>query len=659
MYKNNLRRDTLDYILTDATPVETSELFTYTYLYSYLHKNKKQLDSVVTQIKDREVNVFERIVPFDRGKKDTRTWITTPLHFNIVKPDGKSLRKMSIPQPLSAINMYLFINLYQKDILNLLENPVFSVRYQSRNSDLVYKSKSRTSLIDYQYKRNRRSKKVVEQTGRFFDIGPINQVIDLTRSEKWRKANLNFKLFCKLDYKRCFDSVYTHSYKWIVTRDVVDSKGFKNSSLFAVIDRILQNINGASSNGVIVGPEFSRMIVEVLLQQIDKEVHSELLNLGIKMGEDYEMMRFVDDTFLFTNDEITQDTIIKTVEEKARAYLLEINQLKIDKQATPYFRADWVNDIEIYKDKVLKVLRPNKAIEQAGENFQVASSVKDIRDLKDAFSHLVGKYKVDSITISNYATSVLMNNMSSKSRKYTFFKTPTHKTIYAFIDCAFYTYCHAINFKNTQKLISILYYCHNEINLRSSKDLQSIVHKYESVIMRSGYSDIINLLVAFDELEVHFSLKFEEGLFSSIKSADDPIALATFLYYSKYNAKLMNQVTAEVNTLLDEKYNSIQEVGKELLYKEFWYILIFNKCPYIDKTVQDKFNGMLKRMLKDVNGNADAVIKIIAEYMLDNKEDNSFISWNVKGARMLEEITYRTQNKTIFRKNISGFLTSL
>lgn len=659
MHKSNLRRDNLDYILTDTTPVETSELFTYTYFYNYLHKNKKQLDSILSQIKDQEVNVFKGVVPFSNSGSDTRSWITTPLHFNIVKPDGKSLRKMSIPQPLSVINLYFFISLYQKDVLNLLENPVYSVRYQSRNSDLIYKSKSRTSLIDYQYKRNRRSKKVVEQTGRFFDIGPVNQVIDLTRSERWRQANLNYRLFCKLDYKRCFDSVYTHSYKWIVTRDIVDSKEFKNSSLFAVIDRILQNINGASSNGVIVGPEFSRMIVEVLLQQIDNEVHSELLNLGIKSGEDYEMMRFVDDTFLFTNDEITQETIIKTIEDKARAYLLELNQLKIDKQTTPYFKADWVNDIELYKDKVVKVLRPNKAIDQSGESFQIASGVKDIRDLKDSFAQLIGKYKTDMITISNYATSVLLNNMSSKSRKYTFFRTATHKTIYAYLDCVFYTYSHAINFKNTQKLISILYYCHNEVNLKSSKDLQALLHKYESVIIGSGYSDIINLLVAFDELDVHFSLKFEEKLLSLIKAADDPIALATYLYYSKYNTKLMSRVSAEVNSLLDEKYNSIQEKRKELLYREFWYILIFNKCPYIDTSLQHKLNGMIKRMAKDVNGNADKTIKMIADYMLDSNEDYSFISWNVKGARMLEEITYRTQNKTIFRRGASSFLTSL
>ena len=43
------------------------------------------------------------------------------------------------------------------------------------------------------------------------------------------------------------------------------------------------NINGKSSNGIVVGPEYSRMIAEILLQQIDKEVY--MLLLGITRGQ--------------------------------------------------------------------------------------------------------------------------------------------------------------------------------------------------------------------------------------------------------------------------------------------------------------------------------------------------------------------------------------
>ena len=94
------------------------------------------------------------------------------------------------------------------------------------------------------------------------------------------KYNYQYQYFAKVDYKSCFDSIYSHAYTWIIDRDVVESGSISNSSLFACIDRVLMNINGKSSNGIVVGPEYSRMIAEILLQQIDKEVYLILLQEG-------------------------------------------------------------------------------------------------------------------------------------------------------------------------------------------------------------------------------------------------------------------------------------------------------------------------------------------------------------------------------------------
>lgn len=659
--KNNLLRDELDYILTDTTPVETSELFTYSYFYDYLHQNHKSLEQILDRINSKEITSYKEAVPFSGAKSDenNRSWITTPLKFHIKKPDGKSLRKMSIPQPLSVLNMYFFISLYQKDILNLLERPFYSVRYPVRNKDLIYKGRNSKSLIEYQYKRDKRSKKAVEQSGRFFDLKPFNQIFELTSSERWRKANLNYKMFAKLDYKRCFDSVYTHSYKWIAAKDVVDSKEFGNSSLFAVIDRILQNINGASSNGVIVGPEFSRMIVEILLQQIDKEVHFELLDKNIIQGIDYDIMRYVDDTFIFCNDEQVQETIIEAFEQKARKYLLEINQLKIEKQVTPYYRAEWLDDTGQYIKKITDIIRTDQTIKQNDDEYQILARPKDILDLKHDFSRLVGKFKNDQATITSYALSVQVNSMSNKSKDYRFFNKHTSRNIYPILDYTFYVYSHSINFKNTQKLISVLYYIHNEIGLLKSHKLQAILHKYESKIAHTNYNEILNLLIALEELDLHFSLEFEELLLDKITKADDPIALATLLYYSRYDDSFLKTVSVITNKIVAQKINSVQQNNKELLYAEYWYVLIFNKCPYINSSNSDKITSILRKMQRNVKGNSDMSVKMIADFMLDPNFNYSFISWHTKGARMIEEITYRTQNKTIFSSNSSEYLASL
>lgn len=659
MDKNQLRRDTLDYIVTDSTPVEISELFTYTYLYEYLHANNREVGLITQEIAKKYVNAFKKGVPFE-GEGPGIGWKTTPLNFHIVKADGHSKRKMSVPQPLAVMNMYYFINLYQKDILNLFDNPVYSVRYHRRNTDLVYKRRGRKALIDYQYSRDAKSKKAIEQTGSFFDIWKYPSVVDLVRSKEWKNFNLNFKRYCKLDYKRCFDSIYSHSYKWIVSKDVVDSKNFKNPSLYAVIDRMIQNINGSVSNGVIVGPEFSRLIVEVLLQQIDEEVHSELSMKMIRSGVDYEIRRFVDDIFIFTNSIEVEEAIISVVEEKARKYLLEINELKSERQSTPYYKGDWIADVEHFTELLLKYLRTDSEIKRDDDTFQVKMKKKDLRKIIDEFEYLMAKHQSMQIRISNYVMSVIMNALAGKKEDYTFFKKATKTSTECLIDFTLFVYSHSVNFNNTQKLISVLYYCHQEVNLAGSEALQYLVNKYESSITSNWYSDYINIFVALKELGVYLTLESEEKVFSQILEHDDPIALATYLNYSTYNTRLMKRVSEVIDSVLQQKYDALHSKKDEMLHKEFWYILIFNKSPYINAKIQEQYTALLKRLLKNAgtttSGRTGA---LILKFMLDKNESYSLISWNAKGARMLEEITYRTHNKTIFKKGASSLLVSL
>lgn len=102
----------------------------------------------------------------------------------------------------------------------------------------------------------------------------------------------------------CHDVRYsTHTFKWLIGKDVNDTKDFKNTNIYTTIDRILQNINTRTSNGIVVGPEFSRMIAEILLQAIDRTVYSKLLNSGKAVGENYNVYRFVDDIFIFAESE--------------------------------------------------------------------------------------------------------------------------------------------------------------------------------------------------------------------------------------------------------------------------------------------------------------------------------------------------------------------
>lgn len=259
MKEYNIKRDDLDYILTDTLPVELSELYTNIYFYEFLHSRKTEIDEISDEFK-KLVFSFSTKNPFMKNSSDNHGIPTIPLTFNILKSDQENKRKMSVPQPLSALEIYFFIRHYQTDILLSLKKSRYSIRYHTRNNSLNYKTRHRKPLlIDYQYSCSKKNKKFLEQSGSFFNIGPVSRINHLTSCEEWVLHNLKYKFYCKLDYKRCFDSIYTHSFKWLVTNNIADSKNFNNSSLFAAIDRILQNINGYSSNGIIVGPEFFKI----------------------------------------------------------------------------------------------------------------------------------------------------------------------------------------------------------------------------------------------------------------------------------------------------------------------------------------------------------------------------------------------------------------
>lgn len=266
--KKNIERNKLDYLLTDIMPVEVSELFSFSKFYEYLLSKQSTLDDIVSKMRAMKAENSE--TPFAGGKWGN--WATSPLKFNILKGTD-SIRGLNLVQPLSAMNIYFFVECYQKELLDILSNnSCFSLRYHRKNSDLFYRRKSK-KIVDYFEKTSQKvDRAILQQTGAYFKIYKFNSVSSFTNSRLWQQCNFKYHNFAKIDYKSCFDSIYTHAYKWCIEKDTVDSKEASNANLHIVIDRVLQNINGRSSNGLIVGPEFSRMIAEVLLQEIDVEV---------------------------------------------------------------------------------------------------------------------------------------------------------------------------------------------------------------------------------------------------------------------------------------------------------------------------------------------------------------------------------------------------
>lgn len=289
-----IKRNELDYLVTDILPVELQEMLSLESFYRFLNENQRLLDEIKTAL-HKERHSGSSIV-FDK-------WHAMPLKYSVYKSHG-SERQLALLNPFSMLEVYFFVNLYGESLLNTMRDNKFSLRTHKAKTTLYYIGRDKKYLVYGDVENEGYDIESLEATGLFFDITQFSRIKEFFKSEKWSLLNMKYKNYAKLDYQSCFDSIYTHTFKWLVSSNVIDSKSYSHTNhLYSVTDRVLQHINSSISNGIVVGPEFSRMIAELLLLKIDEEVYFRLNELGYTNKTHYEIYRYVDDIFVFANDE--------------------------------------------------------------------------------------------------------------------------------------------------------------------------------------------------------------------------------------------------------------------------------------------------------------------------------------------------------------------
>lgn len=674
---NNIKRNQLDYILTDILPAELSELFTYKYFYEFMLTQNKKVDDMINKMILMKNNSSWNSIPFN----GSINWVTVPLKYTIMKTLN-SEREISLIQPLAAIEVLLFVSTYEKEILNVLsKNSVYSIRYHNRNNDLYYKHKNRAIIKYFNQESKNIKKSVIQQTGMYFDIKPYKSIKEFTSSEDWFVINSKYKYFIRTDYKACFDSIYTHTYKWLLGKDVNDTANFNNVNMYTVIDRIMQNINARTSNGIVVGPEFSRMIAEILLQGIDTIVYNTLLNKGYKNGVEYNTYRYVDDIFIFAESEELADEIVKIFAEAARKYLLRLNDSKLYRSKVPFILDNWLNETNIFVNRVSNVLFNSKEQQKEivekirnknenkdkfeNNNEDVKSEIKayifrdDMLNLMKSsimkqFNKLVCDYEDKNRTVVAYFMGMILNKVQRNKEKVNIFREKVlSKTIYDFLDFIFYVYSFYPDYNNTQRLLSIISYVRDEFDLFEEHEiLQKLINKYAFVFDKSNINDIINFILFCRQAEVEIPYIQECNILDKLREKDDPILWASYLLYSEYSEKYFEKVKDEIFHILEEKMEAIVCKNNIYTYREFWWMLIFNKSPYIDSKYQIIFDNIiidLKTRHSTVAQRNPGEIcgELFVEFL--ETQPKQFFGWDMKNRDFLREVTFKTYERSIFK----------
>lgn len=153
--------------------------------------------------------------------------------------------------------------------------------------------------------------------------------------KKCIRASLGYKYRLNVDISNCYNSLYTHSVTWAIcgkdkakeylrTKSPVEIQG--DYEIADCLDAFTRFQKNNETNGIIVGPYTSRIVSEIVLARIDKELKQKGLHFK----------RYVDDYKMYFRTESQAQESLPVIEKVLNEYNLSLNTSKTVIQKYPY-----------------------------------------------------------------------------------------------------------------------------------------------------------------------------------------------------------------------------------------------------------------------------------------------------------------------------------
>jgi len=326
-------------LLTELLPYEVPMLFSNDGFYSIISSGN-----------------FEKFEKKIKSLKNSGQY-GIPFNFEIRKSAIGGSRALSVIHPLNQIAFIDFYKKYDSVLLHLCSKSPFSLRKVSKIAKFCYTPDMVFEEDEHKNQEVEVEPDILDKETRllksYFTYQPIDLIYKFYERNSYQRLEQRFNLILEFDISKCFYNLYTHSITWAVKDKESAKRNARKESFENTFDKIMQLANYNETNGIVVGPEISRIFAEIILQQIDINVLSILERKDLKYGVDFEVRRYVDDYFVFSNDEKYLDLILKTFKRELEEYKLYINESKTDIRATPF-----ITNIAVGK-RELKLLLDN------------------------------------------------------------------------------------------------------------------------------------------------------------------------------------------------------------------------------------------------------------------------------------------------------------
>lgn len=333
-------------------------------------------------------------------------------------------RRMAVMHMRSQIDVMDFYARHAEDILYYTGRSPFSIRHpKARARYSVHRDPLFAENIDS-------SSHTVEQDGHdyeyvrsYFTYSRYSHVYKFYESAEFRACERKYGLLARLDVSKCFDSIYTHSITWAThgRESTKANLGASKDTFGGEFDRLMQAINYDETNGILIGPEISRIFAEVILQEVDVRIHARLEHLGFVHREDYDILRFVDDYFVFMRADQRQAEILSVVSDELATFRLHLNETKQTVEMTPLASA-----LSIAKYKLDRLLQDEVIWRDADETtpssgMNLPSAFLSAKSLVLGYKAILMDAELSHAELANYALVRLERASEACLAKFTAF----------------------------------------------------------------------------------------------------------------------------------------------------------------------------------------------------------------------------------------------
>lgn len=343
-------------LFSDVLPYECPIIFSNRYQYRFLAKylwvgEVKGKLNVLTQKKrldEKGANAFCALLfgCYEEGKgigilQHRLNAIFYPFQFNIAHKTNKN-RTLSIIHPYNQWQIVEFYEQYKYSILYLCNQSKYSIRKPHKIAQyFYYRDRLHRKLSGHESDKVELFFNEYENLKTYFSYEKYSNIYKFYEDYRYQRAEKKFKHLVKFDLQSCFDSIYTHTISWATAGGSDKVKvlpGYHGAWVGDAFDNLMQSVNARETNGIVIGPEFSRIFAEIILQYIDQKVEQELLNDEKKLRHksNYECYRYVDDYFLFYNDEKDRKFFMESLTKWLKEFKLQISPSKTEEFERPF-----------------------------------------------------------------------------------------------------------------------------------------------------------------------------------------------------------------------------------------------------------------------------------------------------------------------------------